>query len=324
MILNYHFDQYCHDPDTLKYQIIHEFEKCNDLIVNIFAAEEFAVGWSCDDIEKLDNCQINYLLCSLDIEWYQNPFFGNSFMSPNRSVELWPTFFFKKTYYNQTLNLDLFKFDHSTFKYPLMCLNKKGHKHRIDLLNEFRNHNLIEGNAVSWLEELSTSFGKLTSNVSKLTLTEPGVYFSETRIPLEWHQSFLHVVAESVVHVRFITEKTVKCLLGQNLFVAWAAPKFHQGLLELGMVLYDDVIDYSFDTIQDDNLRLKTLVSEIDRVTSTTNYRDVYELIKPKLEHNQRRAIELAFDNSCPQMIKDYKVDYYNSFLNLTPRHIIT
>lgn len=315
MILNYNRDHYCFNPTELKHKILEDVETYNPSVINVCAAEEIVVGWDSAGLEKID-VQINYLFGNVDQSWYKTTFNPRSFHSHNRKVEVWPTYFFKFTHYDQhQFYPQLFNLEFNDFKYPIMCLNKKMHNHRYQLIAKLNDYDLIKGNAISWLGIESPEYQGLNRVLPPIILTEVPNVNHETTIPLEWTQSFLHIVSESTLHARFITEKTAKCLFSNTFFIAWAAPKFHQALKQLGFELYDEIVDYSFDSIIDNDMRLEALIKEADRIVKQNKYKEMYNLIKPKLERNKQHAFELAYDPWYPKIIDEYGITFYNHLI---------
>lgn len=315
MILNYNRDHYHTNLALLKEQIFSDVKKYKPYVVNVCAAEEFVVGWDGSDLENLD-VQINYLFSNFDLDWYETTFFPSSYVSHNRKVETWPTYFFKLTYYDQKMyNSNVFDLSFDTFKYPIMCLNKKTHNHRYQLLVKLKEHNLLEGNAISWLGHHSPEYLGLNRVLPEMKLMDNLNCNHDIVLPEEWSQSFLHIVTESVLVARFITEKTVKCLFTNTFFIVWGAPRFHEALKSLGFKLYDELIDYSFDSIIDHNKRLEKLISEINKIVNKKNYEEMYELIKPKLEYNKHRALELAIDPQYPKLIDEFDIKFYDHLI---------
>lgn len=317
MILNYHLDRYLPN-NRLKFQIKRDVKQFNPSTINIFAAEEYNIGWTQAQLEEiLGDRTVNFLFGSMDQEWYKNGYKSGLFSGNNRHVYLWPTIFFKITYLEQVsrefLNTE------STFKYPLICLNSKAHEHRGMLMKSLIDNNLIEGNAISWLGN-KTPNEECLETFELLYLTEPTGKFHEDIVPREWFQSFLHLVSESTILTRFITEKTVKCLLGRNIFLIWGSPLFHQGLVSLGFKLYDELFDYTFDSVTDDNLRLKLMITEVQKVLDRKDYQAMYDLVRSKLEYNKQRAIALALEDPKLEILNEY--DCYNHLLNIDDNYI--
>jgi hypothetical protein len=64
--------------------------------------------------------------------------------------------------------------------------------------------------------------------------------------------------------------------------------------LDLGFVLYDEIIDYSYDNLEDVGDRADKLCESISKLPA--NYSELYEILKPKIEHNYNRCLEIIRD----------------------------
>lgn len=319
----------CVSRERLKHRIIRDIKEENLEIVNLFDASEITINWITPHVFRTavrqHNVHVNYLFGSIDQSYYKrfNYFEG--------SVYTWPTYFFKETYLDQvSTSNQLFYARPNKFKYAIMCLNKMIHVHRYRMLKELEERNLLEGNAVSWLGERGWIDGYHFNNqgiaiedmlaVPVRTLTE-SESFNELGVPEEWNESFLHIVCESTIEVRYLTEKTIKCLFGSNLFIVWGAPLIHTWLEEQGFQLYYEIIDYSFDKELDHQKRLKMIIAEVEKVIALDDYSNVYNQLRNKLEHNRNRAIEIALDGQGPSLITEFDFHEYDRYLNITRSH---
>jgi flagellar assembly factor FliW len=76
-------------------------------------------------------------------------------------------------------------------------------------------------------------------------------------------------------------------------------------LSELGFQLYDEVIDYSFDSELDINLRAEKFIKNVINITKLDK-QSTYNLLKPKLLYNYNRAIEIIKSKDLiPQLVKE-------------------
>lgn len=63
-----------------------------------------------------------------------------------------------------------------------------------------------------------------------------------------------------------LTEKTFKPILAGQFFLLIGQPGCIKFLREMGIDCFDDIIDHSYDLIQDDRQRIKTAIDELDRL----------------------------------------------------------
>jgi hypothetical protein len=76
-------------------------------------------------------------------------------------------------------------------------------------------------------------------------------------------------------------------------------PQFvNQNLKKYGFELYDEIIDYSFDSIESPRERTIALAEELKRLQDKRlNLDFTYRLCREKLEHNLKNYLELCFDD---------------------------
>lgn len=83
----------------------------------------------------------------------------------------------------------------------------------------------------------------------------------------------------------FLSEKTTKPLLGKRLFVMFGAVNFLSNLRKLGFKTFSQVIDETYDGIEDHVRRFDTAFTQVQWL-SAQDPREIYEAIHPELEHN--------------------------------------
>ena len=61
-----------------------------------------------------------------------------------------------------------------------------------------------------------------------------------------------------------------------------------------GMVLYDEIFDYSFDSKDDVNDRIQGIVDNLNRIVSmdTSKIKEIQQTLLPKLLYNRRKLLE--------------------------------
>lgn len=83
-----------------------------------------------------------------------------------------------------------------------------------------------------------------------------------------WYNSCFNIITESfydieAVDTSLLTEKTYSCLLHAQPFVIVGCKNIHKMLEKEGYKLYDDVFDYSFDTLDNIEHRIEAIVKQI-------------------------------------------------------------
>jgi len=88
----------------------------------------------------------------------------------------------------------------------------------------------------------------------------------------------------------WLTEKSLKPMLSEQMFILVSRKGIHSLVQDLGFKLFDQVIDYSFDT-QDDGERLESIKKEIDRL-SKINIQELHKIfvsdyVQDIIKHNR-------------------------------------
>lgn len=90
--------------------------------------------------------------------------------------------------------------------------------------------------------------------------------------------TYLHVVSETTVKDKiFLTEKTWQPILAGQLFVIWGNRGIVAHLRDLGVDVFDDVVDHAYDEITDHRDRFGCLHKELDRL-ATLDWPKIYRV----------------------------------------------
>lgn len=200
--------------------------------------------------------------------------------------------------------------------------------HRVRLLCWYYQNNLIERGYVSSIIKPDTDNKIFDSEYrqilslkyhyetffenSPLILDFDGDNESELSLGIDsrylYNETFFSIVSEtSFANTRiFITEKTPKSIRNLHPFLILGDWKVHSKLKELGFVLYDDLIDYSFDDIEDNDLRFIKFTEEVQRLVDNKDkiidwYRDntdklIYNFNHLKTNFNSETESKLLLD----------------------------
>lgn len=88
-----------------------------------------------------------------------------------------------------------------------------------------------------------------------------------------YKKSYFSVITETFyknIYPRFVTEKIIKGFMFKHPFITVSSPGTLHILKDMGYKTFDPIIDESYDTIQDDGLRLKAITNEIERLCNLT------------------------------------------------------
>jgi hypothetical protein len=116
-------------------------------------------------------------------------------------------------------------------------------------------------------------------------------------IPITAHQQcYFSIISETGCenHTHMVTEKTAKALLAQRLFLPIAGRGFMRYLRNLGFQTFGDVIDESYDDIENNHERWSALIAEVERICSS-DYQEIARRSQPILQHNQEIMLTRDF-----------------------------
>ncbi len=187
-------------------------------------------------------------------------------------------------------------------KYHFISMNDRGHRHRCYMVDQLAKYNLIETNPVTWSNNYYSpefKFDWQFFNPRKITLDGPEGYEKHRAwfiLPEQYNQSCFQLISESAMDATFITEKTTGALFNFMPFITYGSKHFYKQLRTLGIVDYNELFDYSFDEIDDDNVRADMIVDNVNRLAQMPLHELelLVDSIKDKVIYNYHRAIEVA------------------------------
>lgn len=266
------------------------------------------------------NVQIEIIFGSFHTKYYDD--YCDRLGLNYNSLTFWPTYWMPWT--EMCLNSVI---DHTTyqvntdFKYPFICLNNKNHTHRCALIDHLSKYNLIDSGVVTWHKFPNSTYEydfKYYDDSIRTINDDFATKLDSFVLPDQWHESFLHVIGEATINADFITEKTVIPLLLKKPFVCISTKNWNKRLKDLGFVLYDEIIDYSYDSHDNVEVRADKLCESISKLS--TNYSELYKIIEPKIQHNYNRCLEIIKDKTfIPSTVIDRVMQMSNS--NYTSMH---
>lgn len=187
-----------------------------------------------------------------------------------------------------------------TYNYHFISMNNRAHQHRMHMIDMVAKYNLIDNNAISWHNappvwpnyRYQYYDGKVR-HLSDLFIEDR----EQAVVPSEYYQSFAQLVIESTLDALIITEKTATPLILGKPFLSASTPFFHKHLQNLGFVLYDEIFDYSFDTVFDNMTRFDMIAQNFHRLSQIPLYQlnDLAKKIKDKIEHNKQVFEQVIF-----------------------------
>jgi len=129
-----------------------------------------------------------------------------------------------------------------------------------------------------------------------------------------YNDSYYSVVAETnaVNEFNFYTEKVVKPILGQRLFVAVAGQRYLQRLRDFGFRTFNDVIDESYDH-EPDSVRRWAMAMDQVRWLTEQDPVEIYAKIKDVVEHNQRLMLDTDWYQTFTKQLATVIAPYLDS-----------
>jgi len=145
------------------------------------------------------------------------------------------------------------------------------------------------------------------------------------RPPEEFQTSLFSFISESNTKCLFYTEKTFLPILNKRPFFIFGAPYANTYLKNLGFEIFDEVIDYSFDSVDNDLHRCQLYFEQAQKL-SQMSLDTLHNTVYSKVEHNFNRLLEIvenkeyvpkAFDKICKQNKDNMYVTNYHRLLNI-------
>jgi len=155
----------------------------------------------------------------------------------------------------------------------------------------------------------------LDSTVNKISLHNVNLSFSQV-LDLDIYQSAAYSVVfethvtenndSTLINSYFITEKTCKPMLGKRLFLIYGVPFFLKHLQSLGFKTFHGIIDESYDSETNEERRENLLIQEMKKL-SELDQTEIFEKIKPIVQHNYNNLFKLVFDENTTYFLNQFE-----------------
>ena len=277
-------------------KLLEAIQNNSETNIRVLGAEEYAImGWDDPENEKILR-QIKQEISNSTntIEFVCGGFPTSNSFHPGPNVTYWTTFWPTKTYY------ELNKFGHiannNKFTKAYVNLNNKPWYFRCEMLDALSQRNLISKGAISW-NETNNDYDFKYWKQQRLVIDPEYANTTEQygSFPPPFLESFMSLVSESTMDTIFPTEKTYTPIYFKKPFLVWSVPNFHKALQDLGFELYDEIFDYSFDSISNNKKRLNELLDQVETVVDK-DYQKLYNLVAEKAERNYNILKNIRFD----------------------------
>ena len=196
-----------------------------------------------------------------------------------------------------------------------------------------------------WREEVVDPGSKLSpgtklhieqhlTDIDKLVIDSPQLPGSASADIPRGNDAFWHIVTETVFYYDklHLTEKIFKPIVSKQPFMLLAAPGNLAYLKSYGFKTFDSVIDESYDTIQDNDLRVETVVKQLLWYCNLPpgEKTDVIKQLEPIIDYNFhhfygefRHIITRELLDNTKTLFKE--IDYDDSHINYTNiHHVLT
>ena len=184
------------------------------------------------------------------------------------------------------------------FSHVFLNYNRKPHQHRIQLIKQFEENNLVSagcvtlGNSKYTLNEHTVDFSKWGADDVVGELNIPNDIYSLGNLNI-WNSSFLNVVSETEYqynHNVFISEKIFKPIIGLRPFVLNGSPGIYTVLKNAGFDCFDDI--FPVNKLSDTNNAIQfathQTIIEIIQDLKKENLEKLYQKLLPRLIDNQQ------------------------------------
>lgn len=179
--------------------------------------------------------------------------------------------------------------------------------HTLSLSNDYLS--FIENLRNEYSEEtLSTVKEQILKNSNLLPLKlniEPNnnvTYILDSDLEY-FRNSYFSVVTETLYNTKersiFFSEKIFKPISMKHPFMLLNAPGSLKALRDLGYKTFNEIIDESYDNIDDPDKRMKAFVNELERISKNKNWQweEWQKIAQPIVEHNYNHLMKVKWKN---------------------------
>lgn len=195
-----------------------------------------------------------------------------------------------------------------------MCLNRKPHEHRIELVKKIFDNRLdkegllslgIFEKPVPWDYKGLDVPIKLENDIvneegnEAVAGTAGGITNDITGLGHKnnWNSHFLHIVSETTVHTDvFISEKTFKPILGLRPFMVLGDDNVYQKLHEWGFDTFDDILGTGYKG-QYHTDRINWIIDVLTELTRENSLHKLLKKLHPRLIENRKVFFSVAKKN---------------------------
>lgn len=192
-----------------------------------------------------------------------------------------------------------------------LTMNNLAHPHRCMMMDILAKHDMLSHGQISWRDVIRYFDDDRTDVPDSLRLSEysyrywtpkrmyldqehSSSFLHQQQIPMQLQNNFMQLVCESTPDQFFLTEKTATPLLYNKIFLIVGNKDFHKNLVNMGFKLYENLFDYSFDSLDNIEDRIEGIVENIKRYKNMSM--DELTLLLRENEHIIRHNRQVALD----------------------------
>lgn len=232
----------------------------------------------------------------------------------------WKTFHLFVSVNNFLIQKPYYKKSEKDIKTFTLLVNDPS-SHRCAIIDKLAENDLLKDNFYSWLQPEKANYNfKFFDNKKNVLDIESYIMVNYMQnYPLKCYKnSNWSVVLECYHSDAYLTEKTFLPILFKRPFIVFGAPNSNKLLKDLGFDIFDEIIDYSFDSGELDN-RVDQFVKEVGKLSNTYYPED-------KLKHNFKVALNIVKNKiaSPDTEVSNKLLDYFDLFckINQVPNKI--
>jgi len=179
---------------------------------------------------------------------------------------------------------------HRDYVYNYICRNELNNR---VIMTYLQNKIIQQQDSDGWIWESEPTSDEFKWTVTSVSYQNSTLSLSQI-IPISiYNQTAYSIVAETNFdnHYSFYTEKIVKPILAERLFLVFSGQHYLRNLRSMGFKTFDIIVDERYDEEADNNIRFEMVCNEMNRLFNLPQ-QQVLDSIRPITEHNRKVMLE--------------------------------
>lgn len=216
-------------------------------------------------------------------------------------VEMYPYGLLNRTKWLESIDQGIKKYRKTQVTKHFICMNGAAKFYRAKLYNDLIGHGLEGISHISWMnrygplpEKVNERLPNVDINLIKTLDVDDldAVGGTQDVLTKFYSDAAIDLFVESVSEnnsVIFPTEKTWKPVMVKKPFLGFSSKGYYEWMKSEDFVLYEELFDYGFDAIEDNEERYKSYFDNIIRISSMdiSDLNDLISKLEDKLTHNR-------------------------------------